>query len=90
MKSTTAGVTSVNSSASSVMLLSANVGRQGAGIFNDSTAALYVKLGATASTTSFTAKIAAGAYFEVPYGYVGRIDGIWESANGAARVTEYA
>jgi hypothetical protein len=30
----------------------------------------------------------ADAYYEVPFGYTGRIDGIWASANGNARVTE--
>jgi hypothetical protein len=31
---------------------------------------------------------AANGYYEVPFGYVGAIDGIWASANGNARITE--
>lgn len=84
----TATVTSVAGSASSVTLLASNTSRQGATIFNDSTATLYVKLGATASTTSFTVKMATDDYFEVPFSYTGVIDGIWSSATGNARITE--
>jgi hypothetical protein len=60
----------------------------GAAVFNDSTALLFVKLGATASATSFTVKLYQDGYFEVPFGYTGIIDGIWASATGSARVTE--
>jgi hypothetical protein len=59
-------------------------------VFNDSTAALFLKFGATASATSFTVKIAAGAYYEMPTRptYTGIVDGIWAAANGNAYVTE--
>jgi hypothetical protein len=81
--------TSVNDTASSTTIVASNAGRLGATVFNDSTVDLYLKLGATASTTSFTVKMAPGAYYEVPYGYTGVIDGIWASdASGAARITE--
>lgn len=86
---TTATTTSVNDTATSTTLLAANANRLGATIHNDSTAALYVKLGTTASATDFTVKMAADSYYEVPFGYTGRIDGIWASdASGAARITE--
>lgn len=83
----------VASSATSVTLLAANAARKGATIYNDSTSVLRVKLGATASATSFSVVLAAltsgiGGYYEVPASYTGIIDGIWDSANGAARVTE--
>jgi hypothetical protein len=85
----TSSTANVTGSASSVTLLAANSARLGAMLFNDSSAALYVKLGATASTSSFTVKLAAGGYFELPHPcYTGIIDGIWDSATGAARVTE--
>lgn len=83
-----ASVGSVESSASSVQLVAARRGRRGCCIFNDSTQVLYVKLGTTASTSSFTVKMAAGDYYETPFGYTGAIDGIWASANGNARITE--
>jgi hypothetical protein len=87
-KAATPVLANVAGSASSVTLLSANASALGRTIVNDSTAVLYVKFGTTASTTSYTVQLVANAYYEVPFGYTGRIDGIWASATGAARVTE--
>ena len=85
----TATLSNVSSSASNVTLLASNAARRGATIFNDSTAILYIKFGATASATSFTVYLTAAQYYEVPYPcYTGIIDGIWASANGSARITE--
>ena len=86
----TATLSNVASSATSVTVLAANTSRKGACIFNDSTAVLYLKFGATASTSSYTVQIAASGYFELPLPnvYTGIMDGIWASANGNARVTE--
>lgn len=89
----TATLSNVSGSASSVTLLSANASRKGAIITNDSTAVCYVKFGTTASTTSFTVYIlgsvsGAPSYYEVPFTYTGRIDAIWASATGTARITE--
>jgi hypothetical protein len=80
--------TNVASSATNVTLLASNTARVGATIFNDSTQNLFVKFGATASLTSFATRLVPNAYFEVPFGYTGIIDGIWNAANGNARVTE--
>lgn len=85
----TATHSNVSGSATSVTLLSSNGSRRGATIYNDSIAVLYVKLGATASTTSFTVKMYEDDFFEVPFGYTGVIDGIWASAAGSARVVEF-
>lgn len=92
-KASTGTLSNVASSATSVTLLAANAARIGAQITNDSSALLYIKYGTTASTTSYTVVLAGAAsapfsYFEVPAGYTGRIDGIWASATGNARVTE--
>jgi hypothetical protein len=84
----TATHSNVSGSATNVTLLAANTSRQGATVYNDSTPILYVKLAATASTTSFTVKMYPEDYFEVPAGYTGIIDGIWASATGSARVVE--
>ena len=85
----TSTLSNVASSATSVTLLAANSGRRGATIYNDSTQVLYVKFGTTASNTSYTVQMAANAYYEIPFQHTGRIDGIWASANGNARVTEF-
>jgi hypothetical protein len=87
-KASTSSVTSVAGNAGNVTLLAANTGRLGATIYNDSTAILYLKLGVTASATSFTSKIQPESYYEVPFNYIGIIDGIWASAVGNARITE--
>lgn len=86
--SSTTSVSSVAASASNVTVLGANASRVGATVFNDSTVTLYLKLGATAATNSYTVQLSARSYYEVPFGYVGIIDGIWDSATGNARVTE--
>jgi len=88
MSAPTGTQTSVAGSASNVTLLAANVLRKGATIYNDSTAILYLRLAATATTSNFTVKLFADDYYEVPFGYYGIIDGIWASATGNARVTE--
>jgi hypothetical protein len=90
--SSTGTQTSVASSASSVQIIAASdaFARMGVSIYNDSTAVLYLLLSAaTASTSAYTVQMAAASYYEVPYNYVGEINGIWASANGNARVTEF-
>jgi hypothetical protein len=90
----TAIVASVASSAASVLIFPQvfpSIGAaNGRAVFNDSTAVLYLKFGATASETSYTVQIAAGGYYEFPQPlYAGEVDGIWASANGNARTTAW-
>jgi hypothetical protein len=88
-QASSASIAQVTSSASNSTLKASNTARIGLLIYNDSSSALYVKFGATASTTSFTIKIAANSYYEMPNPiYTGIVDGIWASANGFAYVTE--
>lgn len=88
-KPATGTVTSVSNSISTGTLLAANAARLGATLYNDDVSAvLKIKLGATASTTSFTYAIPASGYFEVPFGYTGIITGIASVASGSARITE--
>jgi hypothetical protein len=89
LSSSAAALSNVSASASSVQLLASTAGRRMVTIHNDSTATLFVKFGTTASATSYTVEMVAGAYFEFPHPvFTGRVDGIWESANGSARITE--
>jgi hypothetical protein len=88
--STTGTLTNVTSSASNGTVLASNTARKGFVIFNDSTSLVYLKAGTTASSTSFTWKLLPGESFErMGPCYTGIIDGIWASANGSARVTEF-
>lgn len=90
VKAASSSVSSVASSASSTSLLASNSARKNASFFNDSTAIAYLKLGATASTSSYTVQIASLGYYELPVDriYTGAIDCIWASANGNMRITE--
>ena len=89
--SSTATQTSVASSASNVQLLAANSSRKGFTAYNESTATLYLKLGVTASITSYTAQVGPGGFYEsVDTTYLGEVDGIWSSANGFVRITEFS
>lgn len=86
---TSNGPVTVASANSDTQLLAANVNRRGATVANDSTSVLYLSLGTNAAASnSFTVKLAAAAYYEVPFGYTGAIRGIWATVNGAARITE--
>lgn len=71
-------------------ILAANAARQGASVYNDSTAILYLLLAnAVASNTLYSLQVQPGGYFEAPAKYTGIIKGIWASATGSARVTEF-
>ena len=88
-RSSTTAVTNVAGSTSNVTLLASNANRLGASIYNDTNKDLYLKLGATASTSSFTVVVPRRGLYEVPFGYPGIIDGLWASGvSGAALVTE--
>jgi hypothetical protein len=78
----------INASVTNVNLLSINTNRRGATFYNESTSTLYLLLGTTASVTKYTVQIITNAYYEVPYGYTGNIDGIWTNTVGSVRITE--
>lgn len=86
----TATLTSVASSATTVVLLASNTGRKGAYFYNDSTAILYLAFAATSSTTAYTLQIPSNGFYEMPPTpvYTGTISGIWSTANGNVRITE--
>lgn len=82
-------ITGVSSATSSTTILASNTLRKGGYIFNDSTAICYVKLGASASITSYTLQIASKGYYELPPPvYNGAISAIWAAVNGSVLVTE--
>ena len=86
----TSAVTSVVSAATSTSILASNVNRRMAIMVNDTDRNTYVKLGAAASTTSFSYKLSPGQILELPIPiYTGAIDAIWDSSpTGSMRVTE--
>jgi len=74
-------------------LLTANSTRGGFIITNGTTGNLFVKFGATATTTDYTIKLAAGAVYEAqPLGnelYGGLITGIIDTGTGNVQVTSW-
>jgi len=73
---------------SSAVILASNTSRLGATIYNEGTVACFVRLGATASVTSYTVKMAVDGYYELPFNYTGAINGITSSGTATLRVTE--
>ena len=90
-RSSTGTQSSVASSATDVTVLASNANRLGAIVYNDSTQILYLLLASGKSSSSnYSVQLAANDYYEVPAFYTGVIKGIWTSANGNARVTEFS
>ena len=79
----------VNSSTSNITLVAANSDRIALYLYNDSTATQYIKFGTTASLTDFSVRLTPHMSYEMPLPiYVGQIDVISSSTNGAIQVTE--
>lgn len=89
-KASSGAAANVSGSVTSATILASNANRIGAAVFNDSDATLYLLLASgTASSTAFSVKLESGDYYEVPVKYTGILVGVWSSATGAARVTEW-
>jgi hypothetical protein len=87
---TTGATTSVASTVTAnTTLIAADANRFALTIYNESTATLFVLMGAgTESATVYTVQVPPGAYFEVPEGMrTLRASGHWSAANGSARIT---
>lgn len=88
-RATTATLTTQADQATNVTLKASNAARLSILIFNDSTAILYVKYGATATADDWNYRLQAGESLREDL-YTGIIDGIWASdAAGKARITEF-
>lgn len=79
----------VEASTTSILILAANPDRKGVTIWNHGASNLFIELGTKAALTAFAVKITPGSYYELPFGYSGRISGIWDVANGFAFVREF-
>lgn len=84
---------SVTQSSTNVTLQAASTARRAWTCFNKcdtGNASLFVKWGATASTSDFDLVVLSQQYYEMPQPvYVGRIDGVWESTGtGYARIVQ--
>lgn len=88
----TSTLSSVADNAASTTVLASNANRLCFSLYNDSTSAVFVKCGATASATSFTKKLLpqeAWTTAQLGVNYTGILDAIWVTApGGAMRVDE--
>lgn len=88
-KAGTSAVTSVAQATSNTVILASNTSRVFASVYNETGQKMYIKLGTTASVTSYTIQLMPNSYWEVPNDYTGEIDAVWQgSGSGNARVTE--
>lgn len=88
-KSTTGTVTSVAGSTSNTTVLASNANRLGATLYNNTNKNMYVKMGTSASTSSFSTLLMKGDFWEVTSDYTGKIDAVWDSGvTGNVLVTE--
>jgi hypothetical protein len=87
--STAVNATTIESDTDLQTLLEANSNRKGASICNKSTSTLYIDLGSTVSADDYTVSLGNGDVYEIPYGYVGIVTGIWSEVNGNAQVREF-
>lgn len=85
----TGTLSNVTMTGASVTLQASNTSRRNLMIFNDSGVTIYVKLGSTASSSSFTVKMVDQSYYELPTPvYTGIVTAL--GASGSVRVTEVA
>lgn len=85
----------LTASTTATIMLNGSVTRIGAMFSNDNVSInnLYLLFNTngsagTASTTNYTVVLKPGSYYEVPFGFAGRIDGIWNGASGTVYITE--
>lgn len=81
-------VTRVTASTTSATILAANGGRRTTVIFNEGSAKVFIKLGASASTTNYTIQLGAGGSFIIPEGYTGIISAVFSTNTGNVQISE--
>jgi hypothetical protein len=84
----TATITSVASTTSTVVLKAANVNRKGLVLYNNSTKTCFVAFAATSTNAAFTVLMQANSLYEMQTLYTGTVSAIWQNTNGAMLVTE--
>ena len=89
LNSSDTAYTSVTSLNTVQSFVAENGSRVGLMVYNNSAANLYLAIDADATTTDFVLKLPPGALYEMPRGYyTGSVTGIWDTANGSAKVIE--
>jgi hypothetical protein len=89
-RAATSTVTAIPAAVSNTQIVAASASRLGVMIYNDSTAAMYLRYGSgTPSASDYSTQLQPGALLIVP-DRSSRLEmrAIWAAANGNARVTE--
>lgn len=80
-------VSSAEANTTNFTLLTTNVNRKTATFFKEGGNSCFLKLGSAASSTSFTVKMTTnGGYYELPHGYTGQVDIIFNTAAGGNKL----
>lgn len=83
-------LTAIQSTTADILLLQVNPVRKGATVYNDSPYSMYLLVGSgVTSNSNYTVQLAPLGYYEVPFSYVGSLRGLWTTASGFARMTEF-
>lgn len=87
----TSAITPVAAANATTTVLAANANRLGATVYNNADKTMYLALASGATNTNFTVALDAnGAYYEVPFSYVGIITAYWDAGvTGSAYATEF-
>jgi hypothetical protein len=87
-KASAATIAQIAASTTSVQLFASNSAALHRAIYSAAgSSALRVKLGATASATSFTVLLNPGDFYEIPITYTGAVHGIWDTTTGSCQTT---
>ena len=88
--STTDTFSSISVTDAGQTVLNANTNRTGATVYNEGTDSVFLTLGTTASLTAYNVQMVASSYYEVPFGYTGKITAICNTGETATlRVGEF-
>jgi len=86
---TNSTVTFINASTTNQIVVNTNPDRKGVILNKQGTGIAYLKLGANASTTSYTLEMTNNTTYELPFPcYTGRIDVVFNNTAGTLRITE--
>jgi len=77
------------SDTTAVLIAPNNLNRKGLSIHNASNSRLYLDYSNQVTPQIFAKSVEPNSYFEIPFGYLGSVWGIWENLSGAALIREF-
>lgn len=95
IRSTSVSATKVTASTAQVDLLASNPARLGATVWNSSGSNLFLDLGNASDSAAYggepdhAVRLKSQDYYEIPFGYTGKIVGLWDGTDGVAHIREF-